>query len=67
MVKTGSFYFRVTTPTFAVFMNGGTDKSRGTLEPFVYSHPILRIPATSSDSTQAIDSDTNPPVVNVGF
>jgi hypothetical protein len=36
MVKTGSFYFRVTTPTFAVFMNGGTDKSRGTLEPFVY-------------------------------
>ena len=28
---------------------------------------ILRIPATSSDSNQAIGSDTNPPVVNVGF
>jgi hypothetical protein len=36
MVKTGSFYFRVTTPTFTVFMNDGTDKSIGTLESFVY-------------------------------
>ena len=35
----------------------------GTPENFVtLNKPILRIPATSSDSTQAIDSDTNPPV-----
>jgi hypothetical protein len=27
----------------------------------------LHIPATSSDSNQAIDYDTNPPAVNVGF
>jgi hypothetical protein len=46
----------------------GTGVVAGTPENFVtLNKPILRIPATSSDSTQAIDSDTNSRVVNVGL